>query len=238
MPATTLLNGSWSLDPHGATCSAHGIRATLDLEQPHQGLAITVADGGGRDVDHVLGVDLRSRPRLADHWLRGSDLTAVYEPADARRLRTTAMWRMRPAALVAAWELVVSAQTGLEQSDSAVAVVHDVTAADLLVGAAQPEGISWSPAPAVVPDATSLLLLRTPRASLLLAVHPTDRRRLLVTRSGPRTRVECWLFSSAIEKGVLLRSRVLAAIGPTADDTRWAGDLVAEFSAAPPVLTT
>lgn len=229
--------GAWSLEHHAATCIAHGIRGVLDLEHPERGLALATA-ADREQVDHVLGIELRSRPRLADHWLRGNDLTAVYEPADARRLRTTAMWRAHACGRAAAWELVVSAQTGLELSDSAVAVVHDVTAADLLVGVVQPGGIAWSPSPARVPDATSLMLLRGTGPSLLVAVHPTDRRRMLVTRSGPRTRVECWLFSSALEKGVLLRSRVLAAVGSAADDTHWAGELVAEFNAAPPVLTT
>jgi hypothetical protein len=36
----------------------------------------------------------------------------------------------------------------------------------------------------------------------------------------------------------LLRSRVLAAIGPAADATGWAGDLAAAFAASPPFLTT
>lgn len=230
--------GAWSLEHHAATCTAHGIRGALDLEHPERGLSLAAATADGEQGDHVLGIELRSRPRLVDHWLRGGDLTAVYEPVDTRRLRTTAMWRTHACGRAAAWELVVSAQTGLEQSDPAVAVVHDVTAADLLVGVVQADGIAWSPSPARVPDATSLVLLRGTGTSLLVAVHPTDRRRMLVTRSGPRTRVECWLFSSALEKGVLLRSRVLAAVGPAADDTRWAGELVAEFNAAPPVLTT
>lgn len=236
MSASPQPAAAWSLANHAATCTTDGIRGTLDLDHPEHGLALTTA--GHAHVDHVLGLDLRSRSRLADHWLRGSDVTAVYEPADARRLRATAMWRAHPTPRIAAWELVVSAQTGLEQSDSAVAVVHDVTAGDVLVGVMHAAGISWSPAPAIVPDMTSLLLLRTAGSSLLVAVHPTDRRRMLVTRSGPRTRVECWLFSSVIEKGVLLRSRVLAAVGPTADDTRWAGEVVAAFTAAPPILTT
>ena len=229
---------AWSLEHHAAACISHGLRCTLDLDQPRRGLVMATAGDGGARSDHLLGIELRSRPRLADHWIRGGDLTAVYEPADARRLRATAMWRMRGSDRVAAWELVVSAQTGLEQSDSAVAVVNEVTAAELLVGVVQRDGISWAAAPAAVPDATGLLLLRNAGTSVVIAVHPTDRRRVLVTRSGSQTRIECWLFSSAIEKGVLLRSRVLAAVGPTADDIQWAADLVASFHAAPPVLTT
>jgi hypothetical protein len=61
---------------------------------------------------------------------------------------------------------------------------------------------------------------------------------LTIRRDGKRSVVECWLFSTALEKGVLLRSRVLAAIGPAADATLWAADLAASFAASPPMLTT
>ena len=73
---------------------------------------------------------------------------------------------------------------------------------------------------------------------MLVAAHPGDARRMTVRRDGKRVVVECWLFSTELEKGVLLRSRVLAAVGPTADATRWAGDLAATFAASPPMLTT
>jgi putative heme iron utilization protein len=63
-------------------------------------------------------------------------------------------------------------------------------------------------------------------------------RQIRVDRHGSRTTISCWLFSSAVEKGVLLRSRVLAAIGPTANDTAWAAALAAAFAHSPPILTT
>jgi hypothetical protein len=71
---------------------------------------------------------------------------------------------------------------------------------------------------------------------VLVAAHPGDARRLTIRRDGTRIVVECWLFSTALEKGVLLRSRVLAAVGSAADATRWAGDLAAKFAASPPML--
>jgi len=37
---------------------------------------------------------------------------------------------------------------------------------------------------------------------------------------------------------VLLRSRVLAAVGPTVAATQWAGDMASAFAASPPLLTT
>lgn len=229
---------AWSITNHHAACEMHGVRGELDLDSPSSGLAVGQVAGGLRFIDHLLGVDLRAPARLTDHWLRGTDVTAIYEPDDPRRLRATAMWRAHPAADITAWELVVSAQTGLEQSDSAIAVVSEADAEVLLVGKPHADGVAWAAAASAVAETTSLLLLRAATRSLLIAVHPADRRKMQVTAGGPRTRVECWLFSSVIEKGVLLRSRLLAAVGPAGDDTRWASDVARDFAASPAPLTT
>jgi hypothetical protein len=71
---------------------------------------------------------------------------------------------------------------------------------------------------------------------VLVAVHPADVRRILVASAAGRVRVTCWLFTAAIEKGVLLKSRVLAAVGPAAD-TAWADALVVDLAASPPPLS-
>jgi len=212
--------------PRVAYCRHHGIRGTIDLDSPRQGLASAVDDAA--TGDHLLGIDLRSECRLTEHWIRGSDLTAVYETIDARRLRSTAMWRLTSAAGtpllppgVTAWELVISAQTSLLQSDSTLSVVSDIAAADV-----------------IAPADNRVSARREDGTTAVVIVHPDDRRRITVDRHGPRATISCWLFSSAVEKGVLLRSRVLAAIGPTADDTVWTAALAAAFAQSPPILTT
>jgi hypothetical protein len=216
------------------------IAATIDLDQPHHG--ITLASSGPAAADHLLGLDLRSDCRLTDHWLRVDDVTAVYESTDARHLRTTAMWRLHPAAGgTRAWELVASAQTSLLHSDSVLAVVSEIEAADILWGTCTHGAVQWHADSS--PEATCVLLghgkvAGTGSTSVLVAAHPGDARRLTVRRDGDRVVIECWLFSTELEKGVLLRSRVLAAIGPAADATRWAADLAASFAASPPMLTT
>jgi len=69
-------------------------------------------------------------------------------------------------------------------------------------------------------------------------VHADDGLGISVRPAGERARVECRLFGDALEKGVLLRSRVLAAVGPAADDTAWADRLVRGYVALPPMLDT
>jgi hypothetical protein len=240
---------SWQLADLIASHSRGGASVRLDLDAAALGLAVTSAEGR---VDHLLGLDLAplasghaTAPPRADHWLRGADLTAVYEPVDPRRLRATVMWRPYEATGPAtAWEAVVSAQTALVESDGTIAVGCDVTATELLWSSAGPRDMRWRPfsAGAVLPGEATCILARRPdgaaTTSVLVAVHPVDARRITTRGVDGRVRITCQLFSAALEKGVLLRSRVLAAIGPAARDTVWAESLVAAFAASPPPLTT
>ena len=233
MPSPISPAPAWTIVDRTAAAAAG---ARLDLDAPARGLVLPTGDA-------LLGIDLRTPCRAGDHWMRGDDLIAVYEPADARRLRATAMWRpfhVPAAAACTAWELTLSAQTALVQSDSALAVTADVAGGDVRWSrdAAGTTRAGGDEPPA---EATCLLLRCRTAASapvILIAAHPADARRLLFRRTaGGRVEVACWLFSSAIEKGVLLRGRVLAAVGPAKDAEAWAATLLSAFAAAPPPLT-
>jgi hypothetical protein len=234
MPAPAPIAASgWSL----ADLVASRAGRQLDLAAPATGLGETVLT----EADRLLGLDLRptrGEAGLVDHWVRGDDLVAVYEPVDPRRLRATAVWRPLPAPATG-WELVVSAQTSLVESDSAVAVTSSLPVDELSWSRGAAAGpAAWRPLEGLhCPPEANCLLVRHGARAVLVAVHPADARQIVISRTGPRVDVECWLFSSALEKGVLLRSRVLAAIGPAAD-TAWAEAILTAFAAAPPPLTT
>lgn len=221
---------------------AGGREAGLDVDAPAQGLVWTPDPAAASD--RFLGVDLRAACRTTDHWTRGSDTIAIYEPVDPRQLRATAMWRPCPSDTASAWEVVVSAQTSLEQSDASVAVTADVRGNAVLWGvvAGDAGGIAWQHEPPADPlDTAGVLVRRTDAAtptSLLISGYPGDVHRFAVHQQEGRIGVECWLFSSAAEKGVLFRGRVLAAIGPAAEDTAWAEAIRRWHAATPPVLTT
>lgn len=240
----------WSVTGRCITWNSKGAEAAVDLRTPHLGIAIgPPGDAGGRD--RVLGVDLGSAARLADHWLRGDDAIAVYEPDDPRRLRTTLAWR--PAVpgtdgVIVAMHLTVSAQTSLLQSDSALAVVSDVASGGCLWGrhadSAAARTVAWQELPAgrLPPDDATCVLVRRASGtgagtSLLMAVHPADARRIEIRRDADRCRLACWLFSTLLEKGVMLRGRVLAAVGRSSDDVRWAGELLAAQAVSDPPLS-
>lgn len=230
MPAALSSPHAIQLEPQQARGINGPVTAVIDLNAPRQGIAC-----GG---DRLLGLDLRSRCPASDHWIRGGDVVAVYEPDDPRCLRATALWRNRATSGIVAWDLIVSATTSRQESDTSLAVVSDVTTAEIVWGRVNEDRLQWENAES---PAAGCLLIRRPKplgGSVFLAVHPADSRSLLVRRAGTRACVESWLFSAAAEKGVLFRGRAVAALGPTAEDTSWAERLWHDFVAAPPMLTT
>lgn len=231
MSATVTAPAAWTLAGAVATARAGALEARLDLAAVAAGLVVA---GGS---DHLLGVDLHAPAAPpTDQWIRGADLTAVYEPADARQLRATVMWRARHFP-VAAWELVASAQTWLLHADATVAVVSTVSGNDVRWNAASARWTRLGDAATLPAEATAVLVRRA-ATSVLVAVHPQDHVRITVARDGDTTRVVCGMFSAAIEKGVILRSRVLAAVGPAEKDHSWAADTCIAFAASPPFLDT
>jgi len=235
VPATWSISGSVASWPH-----ADG-GGQIDVAAAGRGLEIQAASGGR---DAVLGVNLSS---LADHWLRGADLVATYEPDDPRRLRSTVMWRSHGFHEgVASWEVVVSAQTSLLETEVAVDVWSDIAADSLLWLSGGPrwscggEAPCWRPiAPGeALPESAAAILARRAGSSCLVAVHPADARRIDIEPSAGRCGVTCRLFAAQIEKGVLLRSRVVAAIGPERNDEAWADRVLQAFAASPPPLAT
>jgi hypothetical protein len=244
MPTAATVN--WTLTGLQSLTRCGGLEVSLDLARPAAGLTIS-AETSPRSVDHLLGLDLAANCPPSDHWLRGPDITAVYEPADPRQLSATAMWRQHACDAtiaardaVATWELIASAQTSLLDSEPAVSVIADVAADEVRWLAAAAQADDWSsltPATTLPAQATAVLALRSTGSAVLLAPHPDDEPRLDATWEQGRLRLVWRLFTRHLEKGVLLRSRVLAACGPAADTT-WTARLLADFHAAPPPLST
>lgn len=238
MPAAAA--SPWTLDGLCGTARCGAIGVSLDLGRPAAGLKVSSVQRPGH-ADHLLGLDLAASCPPSDHWLRGGDITAVYEPADPRRLRATAMWRQHVGdAATAVWELIASAQTSLLDSNPAVSVVADVAATVVRWLSAEQASSDWStlaPQASLPTRVAAILAVQAADAAVLLAPHPDDAALLDATWDRGRLRLAWRLFTRPLEKGVLLRSRVLAAYGPAAD-TAWAARLLADFHASPPPLST
>ena len=228
--------------------------ATASVRHQRVGLVGSQATVAQNLFEDLLGLDLGVELPPVDHWARGDDVTATWESGDQRALRATGLWRHLTAPRgharlgvrtdvtgVSAWELIASATTGLLRSDSALAVVSDLRA-DSVLTSAWGEGAHPTLTPGVDPrnDAQTgiVLVRRSAGPSVLVMLHPSDHQAVSIERHGSRTRIGCWLFPTGVEKGVLLRSRVLAAIGPADGDLAWSAEVARWFAAAPPDLAT
>lgn len=221
-----------------------GFAGTVRVDLAAPSLGLTTSDG-----DRLLGLDLGGDGEASDAWIRGADLTACWEPHDDRELRATALWRCHGdgggLALppdVVAWELIASATSRRLHADATLTVTADVAAEAVLAaafagdrrGGDRPASFT----PPGDPRQAVFMIRRDGPTTVALVVHPADRHAATVTTASHRARFACRLFASGVEKGVLLRSRVLAALGPAAGDVAWIGSLAERFAALPPELST
>lgn len=225
----------WTLSDGEATADAP--KTAAHLGDAAAGLTV----GGGL---RVLGVAVPAGCQPTEAWARGADLTAVYEPGDSRALRVTAMWRLgeeeQAQAGVSSWQLVLSAQTSLLESAAESTVLADVAdAGTLTTGKWQGNAVTWERDGHE--DARCVRIGPGGSGSgpcLVIAIHPDDSG---VVECSPTpaggVEVRCRLFPSSVEKGVLLRSRVLAALGPAASADDWSATLLEQFAGSEPILT-
>lgn len=229
------MDGTNLRDPRRGPVAVH------DPARPMEGVRVGFASADGM----LLGFEPPGAARLVDHWLRDGDATSVWEATGGDRLRTTAMWRLcgsEPE--VRCWEVVLSAQTAILSADARLAVTCHLpvgTAATVSFGSFAAERVSWSRGPA--PRATAVLVApatgdSTAGSAVLVVGHPREADGTIVHRDARSLVAETRLFRDGLEKGVLLRGRVLAAIGPAATATGWATRLADAFAATPPVLST
>ena len=234
---------AWSLDRRRATCLLDGLPSTVELDRPQAGIEVRLPGAAG--VESLLGLSVDASWACVDAWSRGADLTAVYE-TDAARLRATAMWRAAPPWLAAGaapgiWcrEVVVSAQTSLLEAVPHIAVVADMAAGSVTAATLRAGRFELAPLADCSPH--GFFVTGPGERSILFLVHPLDARHVEAQVGGDRVRITARLFPAPVEKGVLMRSRVVAAIGPAAGGMpagSWAATVAAAFAASPPVLTT
>jgi hypothetical protein len=250
MPPAPLLPPAPVVPPHrepapwtlsGCDAVATAVNTRIDLAEAPLGLA--VADGL-----QVLGLLLPEGCRPVEAWQRGTDLTAVYEPQDDRQLRITAMWRLGAAASGSAtrsWQMVLSSQTSLLTSTAELTVISTINGVHSNEhGRWAGDSVAWE-----IEHELPATCLRVRQATpdgvgrcVLIAIHPDDPGAITTERrDNGSEQVACRLFPSDVEKGVLLRSRVLVAVGTDeatleASDG-WSADLLRQFAGSPPVLT-
>jgi hypothetical protein len=212
--------------------------ASVDWHDPRRGLGEVQLDGGLFSDFHPLAPELTALTALelaaAEHYVRGGDLVATYPDRPANQLRTQVYWRAgthpRDGAL-AAIELVVSVQTSLLDSCPKIAIGSHLHASEALRMTDSQSGAFTSIVPPSaevdpdsVADAPHCYLFRLPgrQYSYIEMIHPADVQSTTWDGwlHGPHYRLQLRheLFADRLEKGVILRARVLGVLVDRRDD--------------------
>lgn len=204
----------------------------VDPNNPFAGLREAELDGARLSGFHPFGVELTARPRQltppVEQYVRGGDLVATYLDRPAPQTRTQLYWRATAhqlAGAIAALELLASVQTDLLDGFPQLTVRSELLASEVyqMVDAGRGSFASIVPpgddAPGdESPDAPPCYLLRLPggQLSYVEMVHPADRRQSQwdgwLHGADYRLQLRHELFARPLEKGVILRARVLGVL--------------------------
>ena len=250
---------AWRLDGHLATLASHG--GSINLARPEQGLTGLAAIDG-----KLLGIrpaiDGADTLQLEDAYARGNDLVAHFKPTDSFPFRTEVYWRVEPTDSSASelrLSLIVSVQTDLLDTQPLLDIVSTLnvstinsTQTTLLSpfadGAGSADGTGdWQVVPDSQPNTQAqALLVELPQqaGAWFEAIHPSDRSEALLAcqttelpTGGPATQVQWRLFSHFLEKGVIRRARVTAALLAAKSAREQAATYYQAFAQQAPPLT-
>ena len=235
------MDSHWRLDQRRATLELGPLNAGVDLDQPGLGLGRLRFAGGVIEPGQLLGVELPlSAPagdRLVEAYLRGDDLIATYADVAQPSFRWQIYWRALPGRFpqaLAAIEAIVSVQTGMLDSWPQLTLRSILPIARCAAWRA-PLGGAGLQCERFDPGTTLKTIsaaegwgcfgfdLSGAAASYVEMVHPADFDSSSVedlavpsqgTGSAAGVSLRHPLFRERLEKGVILRSRVLALLLP------------------------
>ena len=248
----------WQLNGTQATFTTAHVSGDCSLCDPNQGIQLLSINDSAVTLFHLLGPNL---PRIenasdiaarVDAYTRCGDLVGIYAPVEQHPFRSQAYWRFDSHALTCggatafeAIELVASKQTDLLDSRPDLTVTSTLPVSSawrLKTEQGGCEEIKLSHAITVSSrDGLSCFVFRLPGEQFSYAeiVYPLDfdTTEIAPTAAG-QVSVRHHLFAHRLEKGVILRARVLGLILPREGDLQTAALHYASFAASDPPLTT
>ena len=251
----------WRLNKFVGYFATAQVSGSCDLLTPDQGLHELAIDGSPLAGARLLGLSLppvssESAISGLEGYTRRGDLVGIYAPTDAQPFRSQAYWRLAshdlgadPWKALAAIELVASKQTDLLDSRPDLSVssrLPCITAwllTDVDTGSYDEIDLHRKPVFSRT-NGVACFVFRLPGNSLSYAemVYPLDfetSELARVNNAGKSlVRTEHQLFVHRLEKGVILRARVLGLLLNRDDDLRVAAAHYAQFAASDPPLTT
>ena len=254
----------WNLDGTVARLAIGGAGAEIDLARPQNGLALKVPGAPSVAAWHILGVDFENTQptegaRL-DAYVRGDDLVATFEESAPRRVRAQIYWRCLKASdfspeygqrIAAAFDLIVSVNTSLLDSDPQSSVRSIVSSAETLLGivgngsrVAELSTVDLQRSPAAGNLHGFIVRPAEGKFSYAEIVHPAEscRSEAKWARQHESDRshaveITQHLFQQRLEKGVILRGWIRSALVAREHDEAAVLTAYQHFVAAEPPLT-
>ncbi|MBS0211427.1 MAG: hypothetical protein JSS27_21000 [Planctomycetes bacterium] len=257
-------DSGWTLHDTTAELSTGSWRGLLSLARSSAGLTCLTFEKAFHPSATILAVQVAPESHTGDvpveAYVRGNDLVANYPATGAREVAIQAYWRLAPwrdpAALVVDLQVSVNTQqweTCPEQLVTSWLAPYHAYRVPNVPGELIALGWPASDGAVALDSETYCVLWRPNRGgfSYVEMTHPDDsavnclERRTLgrQPRDEHEPEAHLWLnshrlFSSHLEKGVILRSRLRGAWVPRAGDEQAAADLYADLLSAPLPLTT
>jgi hypothetical protein len=259
------MSAAWQLDATTAQLIGSQIGATIDLSQPARGLAVSISDiAPNQFALQTLGIEIGDKKTLSharlDAYVRGPDLVATYDESPPAQLRTQGYWRIvAPAefathdasAVVAAFDLILSVNTSLLDNNpqsrvsskiAAIETVFELVADAAGKPAFREVDLAKSSSTAGRIDRTLgtgcfVARIGTSEFSFVQMVHPVDFGGAILDVNQQPLAISHQLFQQRLEKGVILRARVRAAVLRRRDDLSTAQAAYERFANAEPPLT-
>jgi hypothetical protein len=223
------MQSPWRLQRRQATLHLGPLQARVDLDHPAAGIGELTLSGrpisGARILGLVLPPGAENHNRFVEAYLRGNDLIATYAEPAQPALRWQIYWRAvseRFPNALAAVEAIVSVQTGLLDSQPELTLRSDLptdratswraTADDRFESTAIQAPLARDVVAAEDGWACFSCDLREAGGAYVEMVHPDDFNASTLTLAGESTgtTLDHALFDQRLEKGVILRSRILS----------------------------
>lgn len=215
---------SWTLANHKATALWDTTNVTVDTLDLRKGLRIDSGPWQGSAIGALPALMPTNSPASIETYVRGSDLVTTHPATTERPTRVQLYWRRWsevPQNISAVFELIVSVQTHLLDSDPTVIIESRV-----------PNSTN-----AFVIDEYAELMVG--QQHLLVLPYPQDGTEFELTKdtadSIPILRHT--LFRGRLEKGVILRGRLLFVWSNAGVDADALQECTDRFNFAEPVLT-
>lgn len=219
---------SWQIENGAARFLQPRVSGALDPALPAAGLQHVVVDDYELPSFQPLQVQLAEvnagvDPQKLDVYERGCDLVVTYAEQPAADMRAWLYWRLNAAAVergaLAAVELIASVQTSLLDSCPRLTTASTLAAIEVLqlADASRKLFATLTPQDTAMTRANrpACFLARLPgdAYSYLEIVHPGDTSDSRGEFPAPgRAQITHRLFSERLEKGVILRARILGVV--------------------------